>query len=524
MKKITSFYEKNKWLCIAAGMSLLPLICCILYCAVHGYAIADVYLPADEWNDELFYFKQVESILHYGYPRGYFGFNESHAMKLSFAAWSPVLVFPWIVWGFLLGWNLLSPVLCNIVLMMAAVFFFVWLARPEKRQLCTLSVLFVLFTPFTRYMLSGMPECSCFALLIVFYGLAYSWIYRQESRTKLVLMILLSALMTLMRPYLGLFLLLPLALWIWKSRSLKSVLGSIAVLGITVGCYAALNYYFSAEYFEPLFYTDWVTNFFEKGFLPGCKYVFGTLYYEGRAFFARVVEGFRSGLAEGAFFAVYCAAAILFLIQAVRAFRHKDRKRLLLSGHMFFSYVAMLAALLLMYNMKDGSKHLLTFIAAGIFLISLMKEKGIAYYRKAAVLGALFCYLLIFRADSSYDYEVPFIRKDVKEEMQYWEDRFTQEMKLKEGKPSYDNVIIWIFSDRLEATGEQKLGEWQILYGIPEGFGISCCYADYTVEHFETLKSKYLLAVPDGKIEELCKQAGYLSIGRTENAVVYKRY
>ena len=135
-------------------MSLLPLLCCVITCAAQGRSIAEVYLPAGEWNDELFYFKQVEGIVKFGYPQGYFGFNESHALKASFAAWSPVLVFPWILWGLIFGWNLTSPVYCNIFLMMLAMFLFVWLVKPDRKQLGILTILYVTFTPLTRYMLS----------------------------------------------------------------------------------------------------------------------------------------------------------------------------------------------------------------------------------------------------------------------------------------------------------------------------------------------------------------------------------
>ena len=75
----------------AVLMALLPLLCCLVRTAAEGRSIGQVYLPSSEWNDELFYFKQVEGIVNYGFPRGYFGFNESHALQLSFAAWSPVL-------------------------------------------------------------------------------------------------------------------------------------------------------------------------------------------------------------------------------------------------------------------------------------------------------------------------------------------------------------------------------------------------------------------------------------------------
>ena len=78
----------------AVLLALLPVMCCFVRCALDGETISGVWLPASQWNDELFYYKQVEGILNYGYPQGYFGFNESHALNLSFASWSPVLVFP----------------------------------------------------------------------------------------------------------------------------------------------------------------------------------------------------------------------------------------------------------------------------------------------------------------------------------------------------------------------------------------------------------------------------------------------
>ena len=59
-------------------LAMLPLVCCLVYCGSQGRSLGEVYLPSSEWNDELFYYKQVESILKFGYPLGYYGFNESH--------------------------------------------------------------------------------------------------------------------------------------------------------------------------------------------------------------------------------------------------------------------------------------------------------------------------------------------------------------------------------------------------------------------------------------------------------------
>ena len=197
--------DKTKWPVERIGkallMALLPLVCCIVHCALQGRSLFEVYLPASEWNDELFYFKQVEAILENGYPYGYYGFNESRAAYLSFAAWSPVLVIPWVLWGALFGWTMLSPVLCNIFLMSLDMFLFVYFTKPGYKQMGCISVLYCLFPMFTRYMMSGMPEIICISLVLVFYGVAISYLQEKASNGKLVCLFVMSVLMTLMRPY-----------------------------------------------------------------------------------------------------------------------------------------------------------------------------------------------------------------------------------------------------------------------------------------------------------------------------------
>lgn len=128
MKKICAWWKTNKryvTLIKSLLLGLLPVICCLVYCAAQGHQLSDVYLPSSEWNDELLYYKQVEGIINYAYPLGYFGYNESRALTLSFGAWSPLLFFPWIIWGLLFGWNFMSPILCNIFLMSLSCFLFV---------------------------------------------------------------------------------------------------------------------------------------------------------------------------------------------------------------------------------------------------------------------------------------------------------------------------------------------------------------------------------------------------------------
>lgn len=546
MTKFLAWWKKDgRYLLALKALlaALLPVFCCMVYCASQGKSIGQVYLPSSEWNDELYYFKQMEGIVKYGYPQGYFGFNESHALKLSFAAWSPVLVFPWILWGLLFGWNLMSPVICNIVLMTIAMAGFVLLVRPSWKQEGLLGVLFCLYTPFVRYMLSGMPEIICFSMLILFYALAISWL-RKERWSKLIILLLMGVVMTWMRPYLLLFLLLPL-FFLVKKMGWKGILAGVPVLGCALAGYAMIKHYFGAEYFADLFFTDWVTAFFEQGFFGGVHYFFGKLYYMGKAFLGHTIQGFRTGLASGAFFAGFLAVMAVLAIQSFvdfwkyRADRRKWKLEQTEAGketaeavkktvlpelfyvelHLLISFVGMFFALLLMYKLTEGSKHLLTFIAVGIFIVSLMKTR---FFKKIAFLGVTFVFFYSVMAVDPYDYQVPFTTTERQTQVETWQNALQEKMTLtRENVPSFDNVVIWVLWDDL---GEERISsKWQLLYALPEGCGISCCEGSYVEENLETLESRYLATIADGRVDALCRDAGYLELMRDKDLVLYQR-
>lgn len=542
MGRWIEWWKKDKryivWL-RAALMACLPVISCLVYCALQGKSIGQVYLPSSGRNDELFYYKQVEAVIKYGYPQGYFGFNESHALRLSFASWSPVLIWPWVLWGLLFGWNLSSPVICNIVMMTAAMLLFGLLAKPGWKQTGILTLLFFLYTPFAWYMLSGMPEIICISLLLVFYGLALAYL-RQEKGFLLALMFALAGLLTLMRPYMLLFLFLPAYFWIARgnaekqcvARRWKAILGSAFVIAAVLGCYACISYFLAAEYFEPLYYLDWLTAFFEKGLLGGLKNFVGSLYYSGRNFLGYMRQGVMSGLAAGSIFCCYIAMLLVLLGQGLRDFFSLRRLRrqkepsekvygqLVIEAHLVFAFLGMLAAQLLMYNFYDGCKHLLTFLAIGIFVISLMRT---AFYRKTVVMGLVFACFLTWNAANFQDYQAAFAEGDIREHISGWEQTLREQMSLtEEASPNYDNVVIWVFSDNLP-EGMAYTG-WQYLYALPPGFGISCCTSDYVTEHFDSLESRYLCVVPGGPVEEECVLRGYEEIAESDCAVLYRRY
>ena len=520
-------------ICIAV-LTLLPLITAVVW---KLFNMSDGSLLTSEWNDELFYFKQVEAIINHGYPLGYYGFNESHALALSFAAWSPVLVWPWVILGFVFGWTQTTVIIFNVFIYMLALFLFGIFVKPDVKQTAGICLWFLAFFLNVRYMYSCMPEVICFAHLIVFWGLMLGFFrVRKDGPSKgkgyLIAAIVLSMLMTFMRPYLILFLVFPLLVMFvlaeGKKKKLLVVCIAGVVMGITAFIYYLLNHYLSAEYLMPFFYTDFITTFFTQGFGPGVHNLFGTLYYKGRDFIQFMKDAFYIDRAAGIFFWFFIVMMLLQTVQSILEGRNikKENGGLSEKGvffsrvYMLFADFAFLVALLLMYKLTEGSKHLLTFICVGVLLMIMESKKGLIF---GGIMSVCVIYFGIFHClGNAYDFGIPEFTAESEARYDYWQQAFADGIEIDPSNvPSYENAIIWEFND---TVGDEKvMTDWQMLYALPSGTGISCCY-EYTEENFDSVKCRYISAPSGGHIEKLCTEAGYRLVGRDDRFCVYARY
>ncbi len=554
--------NKNKklsgFICIAV-LGLLPIISILIRNIINP---APVSLITSQWNDELFYFKQVESIIDYGYPRGFYGFNESKALSLSFAAWSPVLVWPWVIFGFVFGWTLERVFIYNLIIYVIAMIFFGALVKPSAKQTAVLSVWFLSFFLNARYIYSSMPEVICFSHLIIFWALVISYL-KGGKKSELGGAIVLSMLMTFMRPYLILFLVFALAVMIVtakKERKVIDVVLAVLTFGVTAFIYYLLNHFLSAEYLLPFFYTDFITTFFTDGFGAGVHHLLGTLYYKGRDFFGFMKAAFTIDSAPGIFFWIFLIMMALQLIMSVMDIRKllpkkaeikdveekkgdakeeekaepevkkpEDKPEIpeFVSGlYMLFADFAFLMAILLMYKLTEGSKHLLTFIMAGVMVMILDKKKGLIC---GLIMSVVLIYFGAFHCvGNDYDFGIPTKTAISEADYMYWEKAFREGIVLDlSDVPSYKNAIIWEFSD--EVYGEDVTTEWQMLYALPSGTGISCCMNingthSYTENNFYRLRCRYIAVPSGGRVDNMCREAGYEVIGRDDKLVVYARY
>lgn len=576
-------------ICIAI-LGLLPVLSVLIRNIINP---APVSLITSQWNDELFYFKQVESIIDYGYPRGFYGFNESKALSLSFAAWSPVLVWPWVLFGSIFGWTLDNVFIYNLLIYIIAMISFGVLVKPNFKQTAVISVWFLSFFLNARYIYSSMPEVICFSHLIIYWALMISYL-RGGKKSEVGGAIVLAILMTFMRPYLILFLLFSLIVMIAtarRERKFIDVILAIMAFSLTGFVYYLINHFLSAEYLMPFFYTDFITTFFTDGIGAGIHHLFGTLYYKGRDFMGFMKAAFISDSAPGIFFWIFLIMMLLQFIMSVgdirRIFRKKAKaedkteadaketevkpeekkadaskemeavveaiadakapelakadssetktdepakesvySEFLCGLYMVFADFAFLMAILLMYKLTEGSKHLLTFIMAGVLVMILDKKKGLIC---GLIMSLVVIYFGVFHCvGNDYDFGIPVKTAATEADYMYWEKAFKEGIVLDlSDVPSYKNSIIWEFRD--DVDGEYVTTEWQMLYALPSGTGISCCMdinggSSYTEKNFYRLRCRYIAVPTGGRVDEMCREAGYEVIGRDDNLIVYARY
>lgn len=558
----SSSMDRERWGVVAAALFLVlvPWFCAFLYCLFKGQSFWNIYLPASPWNDELFYYKLTENVISYGYPQGYFGFNESHGLYLSFAAWSPVLLLFWVVWGLFFGWNLMSPILCNLTLLSVSILLFCLLAKPGKRQCLWSAILYAAFLPVTRFALSCIPEVELFGLFIVFLGLALSC-QRKYKGWMVGVMFGLVMLMTWMRPYLILLFLTPAVLW-GCQKGKRAFVPTGMIAAATVVAYGMISHFFSAPYLTDLFYTEWITVYFEQGFLAGVKY---TVWKLGTSLISVVKMMWenltiKSGLisAAGLYYFIFLLLFFLLLVKfiyfaggrfesektrrvvceqdsSLDRVTRRDWMKFLLGGQMLLCMAGFFGADLLMYRLQEGGRHTLVYIVGCIFLLpfadgisskkiseksaALFVRQAMASWAVPAVTAVVFLLLFTGRGDIPYEFSVPFGETGHRADLEDMAKQLSENMELSESAPNYDNTVIWTAWDSVD--GETKTVDFGAYYAVPKGFGINLCDGGYMDVNLESLRSRYIGVIPGGDFEKRCVAAGGKIVGECERLVIY---
>ena len=135
------------------------------------------------WNDESGWYIEINSVVKYGAPLGYTGYNETHAAIGTFGPWGAFIVCAMSMFGKIFGWHHYSPILMNVTYWMLANFVFLLFAKPKFTAAIKLTALNAVLFLSIFYMFTGMSESTRFSMSIMLAGMFY-YLLKDENRDK----------------------------------------------------------------------------------------------------------------------------------------------------------------------------------------------------------------------------------------------------------------------------------------------------------------------------------------------------
>ena len=238
-----------------------PLLSAIVFCLKDGRMLNEVCIYLSGWSDEITYFKQIEGMVEFGSPKGYFGYNQSKAIYGPYSVWGIFPLIPYYLYGLVFGWSYQSPIYANILFCMIALMFYIIMVHPKWSQMLSFSVCWFFYYFLNRYINSGVIEALFIASLIVVYscgmylhspcvrnqiGRCFS---KKRDRRMVIFSTIVIMYITVCRPYYAVLFLIPF----WKVIKDKSVAGIVAlpISGlVSLALFFVNNKFFCSTYFK----------------------------------------------------------------------------------------------------------------------------------------------------------------------------------------------------------------------------------------------------------------------------------
>lgn len=515
-----SFFKKKEnilYITSAIILALIPIVALLGRLLVNRHTLTDVWPISSTWNDEAMYYKQVESIVKFGIPQGYFGYNESSAAHLSFGAWNPVIFLFWALWGKIFGWSFTSPYIFNTVFFALSLFVFGLLSKTKIKEACLICLSFLAFTPLSRFLLSYMPETFIWGLLIILVGL-YISAEHKNSNAKTIFIFAILFYLVLIRPYFAVLFIFPFLLSFncqKKKKALMIIISAVLCI-LSVVLFFVLGKAFTAAYVK-----DVSNNFFSKISTHGprlvLKEMLDVLKYNNALVFFYIKQSFSSSSHLGAYYFTFIASSLLILVRAVTAFAKKDNLDTKLKyALLFISQALVYLSIMVLYNIDSGYRHVICFIILDfILLLTDDKLRSSVKYITEVLYITLFIFFFIIKGNIPEIYDVPYLDPDNSERTEFAND-----------KESLNGLLVISKNSRWDNTIDVLLAEGSSLdsfYILPTGFGINLCERDYLETNITGLKSSYLELPADDSLINTALNFGWKVLYQNKKVAILSK-
>lgn len=122
------------------------------------------------YSDEIYYWHQAATFARVGFANGQYSIGEIPAQIGRYHAWGPASAILYGTIGRVAGWPLWGIPVANIAVMSLALAVWVWIARPDSRQMFATLLFLGTFSPFLTLISSSMFEAIQYAWAIVLAG------------------------------------------------------------------------------------------------------------------------------------------------------------------------------------------------------------------------------------------------------------------------------------------------------------------------------------------------------------------
>lgn len=451
---------------------LLPCVYVFLLCWRFNMDVTNLPLTV---NDEIGWYLQAFSVVEYGKPLGYCGYNGAHAAVGTFGAWGASSVwflalfirflryiFPFPDFSIYIFNNLMWACIGNLILILCA--------KPDIKKLLRFITVYILLFVNHTYIFLGMAETMRYSMSTILAGLTiFMWTQQNHRLYRVILYgVVPLVIIAFMSSYIMYALVLPVwLLAVYKNtpavHSRKMVFCCLSIfffLVVTASVYV-LNGRMTSPYIVSA--VGDILTAFKQGLVQGVKQVYQHVQNNLSRCTLRYLWDLRSDRYGwySIYLVIYYVACIYLLICFLTGRKKMNAKDWEFHGIGVYMMVGYLVAFIVLYDTITPTliRGINVGLVYALFLVC-MSDKGTTIKRFTAVmLLALFPFLMFLRVSVIKTHKLPELEMDyreifaehivVDEEKSPWENtvaiygRAGRELVLLPVGASLNNMISW---------------------------------------------------------------------------------
>ena len=453
MKKIDIIKNKDILIRFLLSISLILVIYLLMWLLGSNMFTINPYDSG--LNDEAFYLKQIRSVMFYGSPKGYFGYNGSTAKIGGFGAWSPLLIYVYSFFGLLFRNFKHVVYIVNIIFVVLSLFTLFQYNKLNKKEMliymipiCTCLGL--------RYTYSGMTEAIYYAAIILIFA---SYINKKKNYWGILIILLAS----LTRPYFLLFILL----FFYKDKyNLREslIIGFLAFLILIL--YFEITKYFSAPYlYKTLEFDRYLNCLKNDGIFHLIKIVIIELFNTTKEIVKFICSDFLKSDEPAIGYVLLIITGFYLLINL---FITKKKSYAL----MLFIIIVEYVVVVVLYYFKPGFRHIYIVLLLIWYLILYENKDNKVLISSFLILNVVFTYFYYNKANGwgTWPAQEPYVIED--------------NSNFIDNNDMYENTVYIELDVDWDA--------YRVMNNMPDYYGYNLCFSDYILNLTES-KSGYLV-------------------------------